>query len=138
MNDELFLSTTNDNNNEPPVYQSPESPLERRVSIESRAETSLKFQTDTLQQLSQGHIFERFVVVGLPATVPIGNASIRNEPQVLYHYAPDDTVGLDGLSERVRHFCFPDGVETQLVTKTASASSIQEILLSSNFETFTL
>jgi hypothetical protein len=40
----------------------------------------------------------------LPSTTAIDCASIRNAPQILFHYSPNVELGLDGLTERVRHF----------------------------------
>eukprot|EP01113_Clastostelium_recurvatum_P035450 TRINITY_DN4948_c0_g1_i4.p1 TRINITY_DN4948_c0_g1~~TRINITY_DN4948_c0_g1_i4.p1 ORF type:complete len:181 (-),score=38.60 TRINITY_DN4948_c0_g1_i4:119-661(-) len=77
-----------------------------------------------------GALFEQFFIVGLPPTTKI-SASRSNEksvhtPQILYQWPP--SAQLRENNEQVACFCFPHGVTTTAMSRTASGSNINNVL----------
>ncbi|KAL0054362.1 hypothetical protein WJX82_007679 [Trebouxia sp. C0006] len=107
------------------------------------------------------HLFEQFVIVGLPPTTDVKSvisdaerlqtakssnldADVNLElsedsrhrglkgtplsPQVLYNYPPESPVSVDLPS-----FCFPHGVQPNLLERTPSMTSLNDLLYSQNY-----
>ncbi|KAL0035025.1 hypothetical protein WJX79_007211 [Trebouxia sp. C0005] len=107
------------------------------------------------------HLFEQFVIVGLPPTTDVKSvisdaemlqtakssnldADVKLElsensrhrglkgtplsPQVLYNYPPESPVSVDLPS-----FCFPHGVQPNLLERTPSMTSLNDLLYSQNY-----
>eukprot|EP01088_Endostelium_zonatum_P006814 TRINITY_DN18959_c0_g1_i1.p1 TRINITY_DN18959_c0_g1~~TRINITY_DN18959_c0_g1_i1.p1 ORF type:complete len:689 (-),score=161.68 TRINITY_DN18959_c0_g1_i1:34-2100(-) len=100
----------------------------------------------------QGALFEHFLVVGLPSSkekeIPLPNLSLADstssntshfvapvtEPldaQVLYQYPPDVKLSCLESPSQLGMFCFPNGITPGWVKKTASLSSLHEIIFAS-------
>jgi hypothetical protein len=77
----------------------------------------------------EGHIFEHFMIVGLPSNYPITPDQIHTpkNPEILYYFPENRKVEIEGIAS----FCFPSGVETRLVPKTRSASELKSLVFGS-------
>jgi len=80
--------------------------------------------------LHEHHLFEQFVIVGLPPEYPIDchhhNETAYHEPQILYLYPPDKPL----MNSMIPHFCFPSGLKTTAMQRACSASSLNSVLFS--------
>eukprot|EP01132_Coremiostelium_polycephalum_P000848 gene848-1057_t len=74
-----------------------------------------------------GHIFDHFLVVGLPSTIDITckehDEKKKHTPQVIYQYPPEDPLPNDMISQ----FCFPSGLSSRSSQRSHSSSSLNQI-----------
>eukprot|EP01122_Echinamoeba_exundans_P005100 TRINITY_DN15278_c0_g1_i1.p1 TRINITY_DN15278_c0_g1~~TRINITY_DN15278_c0_g1_i1.p1 ORF type:complete len:646 (+),score=147.76 TRINITY_DN15278_c0_g1_i1:139-2076(+) len=70
---------------------------------------------------SQGSLFEYFAVVGLPPTEMVHEAvGTPQTPQLLYAFPEEKYEKID---QNIKHFCFPNGVETRWIQTSRRMSS---------------
>jgi hypothetical protein len=80
--------------------------------------------------LADHHLFEQFLIVGLPSDCRIQctyhNEQLQHEPQVIYKYPPDKPL----INKMIPHFCFPNGLTTTANQRVNSGSNLNSLLYS--------